>query len=87
MSAVVKENHVETIFDYELTDEESELLTYGLSKDKYIEYASDESIYMGLAALFAMRGDKKKADYYKSLLNKDFVRTHIRWDSIRPTIP
>ena len=33
-------NHIETIFDYDLTDEERELLTYGLSEFDYREFNS-----------------------------------------------
>ena len=81
MSAILK-NHIETIFDYDLTDEERELLAYDLSKFDYDKLSSIDSKIMGLAALFGMRGDKEKSKLYLDKLNRDFVKTNIKWDSL-----
>jgi len=74
-------NHIETIFDYDLTDDERELLTYGLSESDYDKVSSIESKIIALAALFGMRGDKEKSKLYLGKLNDDFVKTNIKWDS------
>ena len=75
-------NHIETIFDYDLTDEERELLTYGLSEFDYDKVSSIDSKVMALASLLGMRGDKEKSKLYLNKLNHDFVKTNIKWDSL-----
>jgi hypothetical protein len=80
MSAVIKEKHIETIFDYDLTDEEREVLTFGLSEKDYLEISSSDNIYLGLASLFDMRGDYKKGAFYLNKVNQDFVKTNIKYD-------
>jgi len=82
MNAVVKESHVETIFDYELTDTEKTLLTFGMSYTEYLGTASYEGIYLGLAALFGMRGDKVQQQKYIKKLDEDFIKTNIKWDAL-----
>ena len=77
---------IETIFDYDLSERESKLLTAGLSKSKYLSVMSPDGIIFGLASLFDSRGDKEKRDYYLSKLDADFVKTHVNWDLVRPTI-
>ena len=74
-------NHIETIFDYDLTYDERELLTYGLSESDYDKFSSVDSKVIALAALFGMRGDKEKSKLYLGKLNDDFVKTNIKWDS------
>ncbi len=71
---------METVFDYNITDEEREYL--GLSYAKNVEeYApfDEETANMDLASLFWYRGDKKKAAKYADklppLAKLDFYRT------------
>lgn len=82
MNAVVKEKPVETIFDYDLTDEEKSVLVFDQSVDEYIATHDQEAITLSLMFLFSMRGDKKQADIYKNKLNQDFVKTNINWDRV-----
>lgn len=82
MNAILKPEP-ETIFDYGLSDEERQIVAYGLSKDDYLQHSSEDGINMGLASLFAMRGDKQKSALYLERINPDFVKTHINWDLIR----
>ena len=81
MSAVLQENHVESIFDYDLNQNEEALLTCGLPREKYLSLSQD-SLNKDLMSLFAMRGNSKKADSYMSKLDKDFVKLNIKWDSV-----
>lgn len=83
MTAILN-NHIETIFDYDLTDEERELLTYGLSEFDYNNLSSIDSKFIALASLFGMRGDKERSKLYLDKLNHDFVKTNIKWDSVQP---
>ena len=71
---------METVFDYNITDEEREYL--GLSYAKNVEeYApvDEETANMALASLFWYRGDRKKAAKYADklppLAKLDFYRT------------
>jgi hypothetical protein len=86
MSAVVKENPIETIFDYELTDSEIDLLSGGMSKEEYMPIINQEGINHDLMSLFAIRGDTKKADFYMNLLDKDYVKLNIKWDLFSPAV-
>ena len=82
MNAVLKPQHIETIFDYDLTEEEKALLIAGMSEQEYLQASSPQRFYMGLAALFGMRGDKEKKQQYINKLDPEFVRTEINWDRI-----
>ncbi len=84
MNAVVKEHHVETIFDYDLTEAEKSVLVFNQSESEYIATHDEESINKGLMFLFAMRNDSDRASYYESKLNKEWVKLNIKWDSVRP---
>jgi hypothetical protein len=80
MNAVVKESHIETIFDYDLTNAELDLLSCGMSKEEYMSIINQEGINHDLMSLLAIRGDTKKADFYMNLLDKDYVKLNIKWD-------
>ena len=84
MSAILK-NHIETIFDYDLTDTELDLLSGGMSKEEYMSIINQEGINHDLMSLFTIRGDTKKADFYMNLLDKDYVRLNIKWDLFHPS--
>lgn len=69
---------METVFDYNITDEEREYI--GITeKEDYLLCCSEESANFGLANLFWHRGDKKKAGEYADRLSDclkwDFYRT------------
>ena len=86
MSAVVKEKPVETIFDYDLTDEERASLTFGIDEQEYLDTHDEESINKGLMFLFAMRNDSDKANFYMSKLDKDWVKLNLKWDKLFSSI-
>ena len=85
MSAILK-NHIETIFDYDLTDTELDLLSGGMSKEEYMSIINQEGINHDLMSLFAIRGDTKKADFSMNLLDKDYVKLNIKWDLFSPAV-
>ena len=85
MSAVVKEKHVETIFDYDLSQVELDTIACGLSESSYLELLNEETFNKDLMFLFAMRGESDKADFYMAKLNKEWVKLNLKWDSFDPT--
>ncbi len=81
MSAVVKEDHVESIFDYDLTDEEKFHLFGDVedwqSAQEYYELHFDcpDSLNADLYQLFSFRGQSKKALYFlEKIQNADYKR-------------
>ena len=82
MNAVLKPRHIETIFDYDLTDDEFTVLAGGQSKDEYISTTDQETKNKGLMFLFAMRNDDKSADIYMNRLDTDYVQKNVKWDSV-----
>ncbi len=57
MNAVLKPQHIETIFDYDLTDKERFMLAPLMSYDEYLTDATQEDINLGLTSLFGVRGE------------------------------
>ncbi len=86
MSAVIKEKHIETIFDYDLTDEEKNILVFNQSIDEYLATHDQDAINLSLMFLFSMRGDKQRSEIYKNKLDADFVKTHLNWDRVSEAI-
>lgn len=80
MNAVLKPQHIETIFDYQLSKQEAFMLAPLMSYDEYLAEATQEDINLGLASLFGMRGERELAKKYRDKLNPEFVKTHITWD-------
>ena len=70
---------METVFDYNITDEEREHLglSYAKNVDEYDPF-DEETANLGLAHLFWLRGDKRKADEYAERLPLD-----TKWDFYR----
>ena len=69
---------METVFDYNITDEERKYI--GISeKEHYLRHISEDKANWGLAFLFNKRGDKKRmkecADKLPPDLKLDFYRT------------
>ena len=63
------EEHMETIFDYDITEEEKEKIgrsTLGIND--YLKYTNEETRVWDLANLFHTRGDMEKAKYYADKL-------------------
>ncbi len=85
MNAVLKPQHIETIFDYNLTDDEYTVLASGLSKDEYINTTSQETKNKGLMFLFSMRNDESTADIYMNRLDADYVQKNFKWDLVHST--
>lgn len=69
---------METVFDYNITDEEREHI--GISGESVADYASydEETANLGLAHLFWLRGDMRKAEEYAERLPLD-----TKWDFYR----
>ena len=69
------EEHMETIFDYDITEEEKEKIgRSNISINEYLKYAD-----LDLAYLFHTRGDMEKAKSYADKLSplrrQDWYRT------------
>jgi hypothetical protein len=85
MNAVLKPQHIETIFDYQLNEQELLMLACGMSYQEYIESATQHDINNGLASLFGIRGNRELSKKYMDKLDRNFVQTHITWDSTNLT--
>lgn len=74
------EEHMETIFDYDITEEEKEKIgRSNISINEYLKYADSELMILDLAYLFHTRGDMEKAKSYADKLpplrKQDWYRT------------
>ena len=74
------EEHMETIFDYDITEEEKEKIGYStISINDYLKYTDEETRNLDLAYLFHTRGDMEKAKTYADMLSplrkQDWYRT------------
>lgn len=74
------EEHMETIFDYDITEEEKEKIGYStISINDYLKYTDEETRNLDLAYLFHTRGDMDKAKSYANMLTplrkQDWYRT------------
>lgn len=61
---------METVFDYNIAPEEWEWVR-GMERDTYLSVICQEDAYQDLAALFYLRGDMKRAEYYAEKLPPD----------------
>ena len=82
MNAILKPQHIETIFDYGVTDQELEILLFGDTETyhEYIEFLEQDGAYADLSKLFRLRGDTKTANEYigkisNSELKKQYMTT------------
>ena len=82
MNAVLKHGKLETIFDYDLTEEERNWLTLGLSEAEYLAITSQQGVTMGLVSLFGMRNNQEMINKYLARLDPDFVKTELNWDTL-----
>jgi hypothetical protein len=66
MNAVVKQNHIETIYDHSITDAEMQQLTAGYPepKEEYFYALDKDSAYADLFRLYTMRHDENKAAFF-----------------------
>ncbi len=68
MSAVVKEDHVESIFDHDVTeDEQMALFDFIETPDDYLFAMPQNNAWADIYSLYQLRGNDKKAEFY---LNK-----------------
>ncbi len=76
MNAVVKEHHVETIFDHGITDAEMRVLFFGdtESYSDYTEHLSQDSAFADISRLFRLRGNDNAANKYISQIKNDELR-------------
>lgn len=74
MTSSKHKEQLETIFDYNLSPDERYILTLDMTKEEYQRVSNDCERIMGLACLFALRGDKNKSDYYANLLNNEQIQ-------------
>jgi hypothetical protein len=66
---------METIYDFDPTPEELRYLGSREGRAHYEASATADEINIGLTQLFAMRGDRARADHYQALIqDRDFVR-------------
>ncbi|MFI3195121.1 MAG: hypothetical protein QX195_04800 [Methylococcaceae bacterium] len=76
MSAVLKENYVETIFDHGVTDAElSELMLE--SKNDYLYSVDQDTAYVDLYWLYDLRGDVNKAHKYLDSIQDSKYRNSV----------
>ena len=77
---------METVFDYNITDEEREHigLSYAKNADEYAPF-DEVAVNMDLASLFWLRGDKKKTIEYTSRL-PPYARFDFFWTVVHPLI-
>ena len=66
MSAVLKPEKIETIYDHGVTESEILALTNGYpeTQEEYFEALSQDGAYADLFRLYRLRGNKDKASYY-----------------------
>ena len=66
MSAVLKENHIETIFDHGVTDDERLVLAKGYAEsiDDYLYGLDQDSAYADLYRLYIIRKDTDQASAF-----------------------
>lgn len=77
-----KECHIKTLFNYDLRQDEHEFIALGMSTDDYMANVSEHDIYIDLAAIFDLHGDKQRVNFYKSKINPDFFKTNLNWDRV-----
>ncbi len=79
MNAVVKESHVETIYDHGITDAEMQQLTAGYPepKDEYFYALSQDSAYADLFRLYTMRHDENKAAFFLNQIQDGSFRRQL----------
>ena len=70
--------HVETPWDYNVTEEEQEVLTF--HSKKLYEKLGESSANLGLYLLFSYRGQKEKAAVYFKRLPEDVQRPILMQD-------
>ncbi len=73
MSTVVNTKKIESIYDYDVTDNELLQLTDGYpeSKEDYFYGLSQDSAYADLYRLFVLREDHNKAALFLSMIKDD----------------
>jgi hypothetical protein len=82
MSAVIKEKHIETIFDYDVTDDELEELLGGIeSVNDYLSVTSQDTAYADLFFLHQIRDNKARAQFFLNQITDDNYRRAISFPS------
>ena len=77
MNAVVKtDNHVESIYDHGITDDELNEMFFGQPEpmDEYFEGLSADSLLADIVQLYRMRNDPKKVHHYISRVSNPSIR-------------
>lgn len=79
MSAVLKENPIETIFDCGVTDAELLDLFYGYpeTKDEYIDGLSHDGLLVDIVRLYQLRGNDDLARKYLSSITSQSIRAEL----------
>jgi hypothetical protein len=71
MNAVLKPQHIETIFDHDITDDEFEELFDFLESQSDYEFAlSQTDAFVHLHRLYELRGNEKLAKFYLNQLDE-----------------
>lgn len=80
MNAVLKPQHIETIFDYDVTESELKTLLFGdvENLDEYSEFIDSDSALADISRLFRLRGDNKSADNFIDRISDSQLRTQFK---------
>lgn len=79
MSAVLKTEHLETIFDHDVTYSELSQLFYGAPEpeNEYLEGLSHDSLLVDIVRLYQLRGNTDAASRYLSSINDPAIRAEL----------
>ncbi len=76
MNAILEPQHIETIFDYDVSETELNILFGDIETyQEYIEFLSQDGAYADLSKLFRLRGDEKTANKYISMISNKELKT------------
>lgn len=80
MSAVLKPQHIETIFDYAVTELELKTLLFGdvETVSEYSEFIDSDSAYADISRLFRLRGDNDSADKFINKISDNELKTQFK---------
>lgn len=77
MNAVLKRKHIETIFDYGVTESELKAILFGdiETPDEYVEFLDQDGAYADLSKLFRLRGDTISATKFIGMISNNELKT------------
>jgi hypothetical protein len=80
MNAVLKPQHIETIFDYDVTESELKTILFGDVEtfDEYVEFLEQDGAYADLSKLFRLRGDTNLAIKFIGMISSSELKTQFK---------